>query len=110
MQVLYICIYAQLLAEFPHGGPGIFIPRRDMACGRDIIAARERVFSRRPLLQQQVKTLKMCIRDRLNSAACIYMTQNDITMDQAVAMAADIIDSGKALEQLNRFVELSNTI
>ena len=46
----------------------------------------------------------------LNSAACIYMTQNDVTMDQAVAMAADIIDSGKALEQLNRFVELSNTI
>ncbi len=44
----------------------------------------------------------------LNSAACIYMIEDDITFAQAVKKAQDTIDSGKALEQLNTFIELSN--
>ncbi len=44
----------------------------------------------------------------LNSAVCLYMFYNNITLRECVKLAADIIDSGKALEQLNRFVRLSN--
>lgn len=46
----------------------------------------------------------------LNSAACIYMTKDGISMEEAVGIAADIIDSGKAMKQLERFAELSNNI
>jgi anthranilate phosphoribosyltransferase len=44
----------------------------------------------------------------LNSAVCLYMTYNNMTLRECVKMAADIIDSGKALEQLNKFIKLSN--
>ncbi|HHW00517.1 MAG TPA: anthranilate phosphoribosyltransferase [Clostridiaceae bacterium] len=44
----------------------------------------------------------------LNSAVCLYMFYNNITLRECVKMAADIIDSGRAIEQLNRFVKLSN--
>ncbi|ROR31850.1 anthranilate phosphoribosyltransferase [Mobilisporobacter senegalensis] len=44
----------------------------------------------------------------LNSAVCLYMTYNDITLRECVKMAADMIDSGKAMEQLNQFIKLSN--
>lgn len=44
----------------------------------------------------------------LNSAVCLYMSYNNITLRECVKMAADIIDSGKALEQLNKFIQLSN--
>jgi len=44
----------------------------------------------------------------LNSAVCLYMAYNNITLRECVRMAADIIDSGRALQQLNRFIELSN--
>lgn len=44
----------------------------------------------------------------LNSAVCLYMFYDNITLRECVKMAADMIDSGKALEQLNRFVALSN--
>lgn len=43
----------------------------------------------------------------LNSAACISMIK-DISMEDAVVEANQMIDSGKALEQLNKFIELSN--
>ena len=36
------------------------------------------------------------------------MIEDDITFAQAVKKAQDTIDSGKALEQLNTFIELSN--
>jgi anthranilate phosphoribosyltransferase len=45
----------------------------------------------------------------LNSAVCLYMFYNNITLRECVRMAADVIDSGRAMEQLNRFVKLSNT-
>lgn len=44
----------------------------------------------------------------LNSAACIYLAKEDISMKEAIKIAADVIDSGKALEQLEAFIKLSN--
>jgi len=44
----------------------------------------------------------------LNSAVCLYMTYNNVTLRECVRMAADTIDSGRALEQLNKFIKLSN--
>jgi len=44
----------------------------------------------------------------LNSAVCLYMAHNNVTMRQCVKMAADIIDSGKALKKLEQFIRLSN--
>ena len=46
----------------------------------------------------------------LNSAICIYMARNDVTMRECVRIAGDIIDSGQALELLNSFVRLSNEV
>lgn len=43
----------------------------------------------------------------LNAAACIYMLE-DITMGEAIAKAKEIISSGKAMEQLNKFIEATN--
>lgn len=45
----------------------------------------------------------------LNSAVCIYMTRNNVTMKECVKIATDIIDSGKAMEKLNKFIQLSNS-
>ena len=44
----------------------------------------------------------------LNSAVCLYMTYNNITLRECVKLAADTIDSGRAMEQLNRFIKLTN--
>lgn len=44
----------------------------------------------------------------LNSAVCLYMFYDNITLRECVRLAADIIDSGRAMAQLEKFVELSN--
>jgi anthranilate phosphoribosyltransferase len=44
----------------------------------------------------------------LNSAVCLYMSYNNITLRECVKLAADTIDSGKAMEQLRQFIRLSN--
>ena len=44
----------------------------------------------------------------LNSAVCLYMSYNNITLRECVKLAAYMIDSGKAMEQLNKFIKLSN--
>lgn len=44
----------------------------------------------------------------LNAAASIYMVRDDVTMKEAVKIAEELIDSGKAMEQLEKFVEMSN--
>ena len=44
----------------------------------------------------------------LNSAAGIYLAKDGVTIADAVTMAADAIDSGKALRQLEQFAELSS--
>lgn len=43
----------------------------------------------------------------LNSAACIYMVRDGITLTDAVKEAEEILDSGKARVQLEKYVALS---
>ncbi|MCL2230574.1 MAG: anthranilate phosphoribosyltransferase [Treponema sp.] len=43
----------------------------------------------------------------LNSAAAIHIAKPEIEIKEAIKMAADAIDSGKAKKQLEQFVELS---
>jgi len=45
----------------------------------------------------------------LNSAVCLYMTYNNVTLRECVRMAADTIDSGRAMEQLSKFIKLTNS-
>lgn len=44
----------------------------------------------------------------LNSAVCLHMAKEDLSLKECIKMAEDIIDSGKAMEQLEKFIELSN--
>jgi anthranilate phosphoribosyltransferase len=44
----------------------------------------------------------------LNSAAAIHIARPEVTMKDAVALAAQTIDSGKAQTQLEKFIKLSN--
>lgn len=44
----------------------------------------------------------------LNSAAALYIADASLTLEGAVAKAREIIESGKALEQLDKFIALSN--
>jgi anthranilate phosphoribosyltransferase len=44
----------------------------------------------------------------LNSAAAIHVGRPEISLEEGIALAADMIDSGKAAEQLARFAKLSN--
>lgn len=44
----------------------------------------------------------------LNAAACIYIAKKADTMQEAVKVAEEMIDSGKAMEVLNQFVALTN--
>lgn len=44
----------------------------------------------------------------LNSAACIYIANDNLTFEDAIKAAEDIIDSGKAKAQLDKFIEISN--
>jgi anthranilate phosphoribosyltransferase len=45
----------------------------------------------------------------LNSAAAIQIGRPEVSLEDAIGIAADMIDSGKALAQLDRFIELSNS-
>lgn len=44
----------------------------------------------------------------LNSAAAIYIANPSVDLPQAIQIARDTIDSGKAMKQLERFICLSN--
>lgn len=44
----------------------------------------------------------------LNSAICLYMAHNNITLKQCVNMAARLIDSGAAMNKLQQFIKLTN--
>ncbi|MDF2539087.1 MAG: trpD [Herbinix sp.] len=46
----------------------------------------------------------------LNSAVCLYLSYNNITLRECVKLAAEMIDSGKAMEKLNQFIRLSNEL
>jgi anthranilate phosphoribosyltransferase len=43
----------------------------------------------------------------LNSAAAIYIARPELSMTEAIEIARETIDSGKAREQLERFIRLS---
>jgi anthranilate phosphoribosyltransferase len=43
----------------------------------------------------------------LNSAAAIHIARPGLSLDEAIVLAREIIDSGKAREQLDHFVRLS---
>lgn len=44
----------------------------------------------------------------LNAGAAIYTASDDYTLEQAIEIARETLESGKALTQLERFIELSN--
>jgi anthranilate phosphoribosyltransferase len=44
----------------------------------------------------------------LNSALCLYMAHNQVTLRECVKMAEKLIDSGAAHSKLIKFIELSN--
>lgn len=44
----------------------------------------------------------------INAAASIYMVRDDVTLAEAVKLAEELIDSGKAKAQLEKFIALSN--
>lgn len=44
----------------------------------------------------------------MNAAACIYLVRDNISLKEAVAEASEVIDSGKALAQLEKFKALTN--
>jgi anthranilate phosphoribosyltransferase len=44
----------------------------------------------------------------LNAAVCIYLAKDNVSMIEAVEIAKDMIQSKKALQQLERFIALSN--
>ena len=46
----------------------------------------------------------------LNSAVCLYMSHNQKTLRECVRMAEDLIDSGAAAAQMERFVHLTNEV
>ena len=43
----------------------------------------------------------------LNSAAALYIARPQLSMDEAIRIAAETIDSGKAQKQLERFTAMS---
>lgn len=43
----------------------------------------------------------------LNSAICLYMAYNQVTLRECVKMAENLIDSGAARSQLDKFIKLS---
>ncbi|WP_027630300.1 anthranilate phosphoribosyltransferase [Ruminiclostridium cellobioparum] len=45
----------------------------------------------------------------LNSALCLYMSHNQITLRECVKMAEELIDSGRARARMENFIELSNS-
>jgi anthranilate phosphoribosyltransferase len=46
----------------------------------------------------------------LNSAAAILIARPEITFKEGIGIAADVIDTGKAMEQLERLISLSRTV
>ena len=46
----------------------------------------------------------------MNAGAALYIGGKADSMKDGVALAAEIIDSGKALETLNKLIEVSNRL
>ena len=69
-------------------------PQTNAKIARDILSGKERGPKRDIVL--------------LNSALCLYMSHNNVTMKECVKTAAKIIDSGKAMAKLEQFIRLTN--
>lgn len=46
----------------------------------------------------------------LNSACCIYIFRNDVTMRECIRIAQQMLDSGAAMKKLEDFVRVSNEV
>jgi anthranilate phosphoribosyltransferase len=46
----------------------------------------------------------------LNSACCLYMGKNDITMRECVRLSQELIDSGKAMSTLESYIHATNKV
>lgn len=46
----------------------------------------------------------------LNSACCLYMAKNNITMRECVRMAQELIDNGSAMRKLETFIRATNEV
>ena len=44
----------------------------------------------------------------LNAGAAFHISKENVSIEQGIEMAREIIDSGKALKQLDAFIELTN--
>ncbi len=44
----------------------------------------------------------------INSAAALYITRDDLTLQDAIKEIEQVIDSGKSIEKLNEFIKVSN--
>jgi anthranilate phosphoribosyltransferase len=69
-------------------------PAENAAIARDILSGKETGPKRDVVL--------------LNAGAAIHIAKDDVTIEQGIAMAKEIIDSGKGLAQLEKFIELTN--
>lgn len=57
-----------------------------------------------------LKGQKGCMRDAvlMNAGAALYIAEKAETMKEGIRLAAELIDSGKALETLEKLIEVSN--
>lgn len=46
----------------------------------------------------------------LNAALCLYMAYNQVTLRECVNMSEKLIDSGQAQSQLDKFIQISNSL
>lgn len=46
----------------------------------------------------------------MNAAVCIYLVNDHLNLKESLALAKEMIDSKKALDQLNKLIELSNQV
>lgn len=46
----------------------------------------------------------------LNSAAALYIAQDNLTFEEAINQVKDVIDSGKALKKLDQMIECTNEV
>ena len=69
-------------------------PEENAAITRAVLSGEERGHKRNAVL--------------LNAGAALYIARKALTMQEGIALAAELIDSGKALDTLNRFAEASN--
>lgn len=44
----------------------------------------------------------------LNAGAAFHISKENVSVEQGIEMAREIIDSGKALKQLDAFIKLTN--